>query len=285
MTRDWSRERWRRQYVREPLQQRLWSIMARGLRELLNALAEEDGALVRGATDPADALVRALGPHDDERALVLAAVKTLLDDGFLVIGDGAVWIADFAAAQAASAPRAEAPASAPTHASPPAPATKTSTERVRQFRERARLRAEGVPVNGDGVPAGVSSTVSETVSPVSETVSPSRGDLKSDPLQTLNSRASAFHGTPGAFQAKRFDEAPERRRTMKRSFLGIWSRHSPCRSPRGQRSSSSGRNSQERFTPSGGRRWSPLRRRLPRRRGCSSPGWDGTRATKACAPW
>ncbi|MFZ5894788.1 MAG: hypothetical protein ACOY0T_27240 [Myxococcota bacterium] len=70
--------------------ERVRQIEARGLRELLNALAEEDGALVRGAADPVNALVRALGLHDDERALVRVAMKTLVDDGFLVIGDGAV---------------------------------------------------------------------------------------------------------------------------------------------------------------------------------------------------
>ena len=50
--RDWSKERWRKQYTREPLEERLWPVMARGLRELLNALAEDDGFLIRDADDP-----------------------------------------------------------------------------------------------------------------------------------------------------------------------------------------------------------------------------------------
>ena len=45
--RDWTKERWRKQYIREPLQHRAWPVLARGLRELLNALAEDDGTLVR----------------------------------------------------------------------------------------------------------------------------------------------------------------------------------------------------------------------------------------------
>ncbi len=29
---DWAKERWRKLYLREALEQRLWSVMARGLR-------------------------------------------------------------------------------------------------------------------------------------------------------------------------------------------------------------------------------------------------------------
>jgi hypothetical protein len=38
---DWSKERWRKLYLREALEQRLWSVMARGLRDYLIRLAED----------------------------------------------------------------------------------------------------------------------------------------------------------------------------------------------------------------------------------------------------
>ena len=53
--RDWTRERWRKQYVREPLQHRAWPVMARGLRELLNALAE---AMPHASRDDIEAAFR-----------------------------------------------------------------------------------------------------------------------------------------------------------------------------------------------------------------------------------
>jgi len=40
---DWAKERWRKLYLREALDQRLWSVMARGLRDYLIRLAEDDG--------------------------------------------------------------------------------------------------------------------------------------------------------------------------------------------------------------------------------------------------
>jgi hypothetical protein len=97
MTRDWLRERWRKQYVREPLQERLWSVMARGLRELPSMLAEDDGTLIRGADDPELALVAALAP--DELGLVRAAVALLLQQGFLESDGRSLWIPQLPAAQ------------------------------------------------------------------------------------------------------------------------------------------------------------------------------------------
>jgi hypothetical protein len=54
---DWSKERWRKVYLREALEQRLWSVMARGLRDYLIRLAEDDGALIRDSADPVAALL------------------------------------------------------------------------------------------------------------------------------------------------------------------------------------------------------------------------------------
>ena len=52
---DWSKERWRKLYLREALDQRPWSVMARGLRDYLIRLAEDDGALIRAADEPVEA--------------------------------------------------------------------------------------------------------------------------------------------------------------------------------------------------------------------------------------
>ncbi len=63
---DWSKERWRKLYLRESLEQRLWSVMARGLRDYLIRLAEDDGTLIRDDDDPEGALLKALGAHPEE---------------------------------------------------------------------------------------------------------------------------------------------------------------------------------------------------------------------------
>lgn len=98
--RDWTRERWRKQYVREPLRHRARPVMARGLRELLNALAEDDGTLVRDVDEPAEALLRGLNPQEYELELVQAALELLLRDGFLAGDEHSIWIPDLPRAQA-----------------------------------------------------------------------------------------------------------------------------------------------------------------------------------------
>jgi hypothetical protein len=159
--RDWTKERWRKQYVREPLQHRAWPVMARGLRELLNALAEDDGSLVRDVADPVEALLRGLNPQAYEVHLVHAAIELLLQDGFLAQDEHSIWIPDLPRSQAqreAMPPAAERTASS-------VAARQTSTERVRQFRERQR--------NAGAVSGHVASTPALPVSTVSGSVSPS----------------------------------------------------------------------------------------------------------------
>ncbi|HKO48998.1 MAG TPA: hypothetical protein VJV79_14805 [Polyangiaceae bacterium] len=68
---DWAKERWRKLYLREALEQRLWSVMARGLRDYLIRVAEDDGALIRDSDEPVEALLHALGAHAEEAGLVL----------------------------------------------------------------------------------------------------------------------------------------------------------------------------------------------------------------------
>lgn len=158
--RDWTKERWRKQYVREPLQHRAWPVLARGLRELLNALAEDDGSLVRDVADPVEALLRSLNPQAYEVELVHAAIELLLRDGFLAQDEHSIWIPDLPRAQAREA---MAPAAQPMPSG--AAQRQTSTERVRQFRERQR--------NAGGVSGHVASAPVLPVSVVSGGVSPS----------------------------------------------------------------------------------------------------------------
>lgn len=192
--RDWGKERWRKQYVREPLQQRAWPVMARGLRELLNALAEDDGSLVWDVSDPVQALLRSLNPQAYEVELVQAAIELLLKDGFLAQDEHAIWIPDFPRSQAQreAMPPAERTATG-------VAARQTSTERVRQFRERQR--------NAGAVSGSVASAPVSPVSAVSGNVSPSvsvtdqqdsllgldreKNREKDHPLQK---RAGASHG-------------------------------------------------------------------------------------------
>jgi hypothetical protein len=183
--RDWTKERWRKQYIREPLQHRAWPVLARGLRELLNALAEDDGTLVRDVEDPAEALLRGLNAQDYEIELVQAAIELLLREGFLEADEHAVWIPDLPRAQAqrdVAGPPAERPAA-------PTEARATSTERVRAFRARQRQR-NGAAVSNDAVPETsnepppVADDVSPAVAPVSSGVSPSRDDSHPESSET-----------------------------------------------------------------------------------------------------
>lgn len=156
--RDWGKERWRKQYVREPLQQRAWPVMARGLRELLNALAEDDGSLVRDMDDPVEALLRALNPQGYEVELVEAAIQLLLRDGLLARDERSLWMPELPRSQA----QREATSGSSAQTTSAAPRS-TSTERVRQFRERQR--------NAAGVFGSVTSSPTASVTSVSDAVS------------------------------------------------------------------------------------------------------------------
>lgn len=70
-------QRWRREFVREPLQHLTWPTLARGIRDLLNRFAEQDGTIV-SATDWAEALVGALGAYEAELELVREALQLLV---------------------------------------------------------------------------------------------------------------------------------------------------------------------------------------------------------------
>lgn len=148
---DWSKERWRKLYLREALEQRRWSVMARGLRDYLIRLAEDDGALVRDEDDPVDALLEALGAHADEAEFVRSAVLLLCRDGFLALSGRSIFVRNLPEAQTWE-PRAVAATDGPPAKAAPA----SSKERVRRFRERQRAAADG---------GGAASTVTGSVTP------------------------------------------------------------------------------------------------------------------------
>ena len=190
---DWSKERWRKLYLREALEQRLWSVMARGLRDYLIRLADDDGALIRDADDPVEALLTVLGAHDEEAELVRGAIELLQRDGFLAGGARSLSVRNLPAAQSWEA-RAPAAASAPERASVELPSPISSTERVRRHRERLREAANGAPVAAEGnateavscnaepVTSGVTGGVSPSVPRnVSSGVTASRGSRNLNP--------------------------------------------------------------------------------------------------------
>lgn len=74
---DWSRERWRKLYIREALEQRRWSVVTRGLRDYLIRLADDDGALIRDSDDPVEDLLVVLGTLANEVDLIRAAIRLL----------------------------------------------------------------------------------------------------------------------------------------------------------------------------------------------------------------
>ena len=135
---DWAKERWRKLYLREALDQRLWSVMARGLRDYLIRLAEDDGALIRDADDPVEALLLALDAHADEADLVRGAIVLLRRDGFLSGSSRSMFVRNLPTAQTWE-PRPSVP---PEPEVPPRSApVSSSNERVRQFRQRQRQAA------------------------------------------------------------------------------------------------------------------------------------------------
>lgn len=167
---DWAKERWRKLYLRESLEQRLWSVMARGLRDYLIRLAEDDGTLIRDDDDPDGALLRALGAHPEESELVRRALELLRRDGFLAGGTRSISIGNLQAAQGWESRPAGAVRA--TETTTKASGANSSTERVRRHRARLRLESSGaVPPESNAVTSSVSSDVSPVTSSVPKGVS------------------------------------------------------------------------------------------------------------------
>jgi hypothetical protein len=79
---NFDREGWRPLFLREPVSQRAWNLVTRGLRVYLMRVAEDDGTLLKRCTDPFE-LASSLGVHAGEVELVRGAIESLLGDGFL----------------------------------------------------------------------------------------------------------------------------------------------------------------------------------------------------------
>jgi len=109
-----SRENWRKLYVRENLDHKAWPVLWRGIRDYLIRVARDDGTLLAATTDPGADMARALGSHADESASVAAAVGAMIQDGFLSHKRSRLFISRFEEAQERA----------------------TSTKRVRAHRER-----------------------------------------------------------------------------------------------------------------------------------------------------
>jgi len=176
--RDWSKELWIKQHVREPLDELLWPLMQRAVREYLRKRAEADGTLIVDRDDPIDALVRALGAHEPEAALARQAVAELLREGVLESDGRSISMPERPASQARM-PVLFDEQSAVSGAQPTP--KQTSTSRVREHRERKRNERNaqaGVSPSVSAVPESVSLPVSLGVPPG---VSASRGHGNQDP--------------------------------------------------------------------------------------------------------
>lgn len=135
---NWRRERWRKLFVREPLEQQAWPWQARGLRDLFIRTAEDDGMVARSLERLRLALH--VAPGD---AVFDACVREMLDDGFLVENELGVWVRNLPAAQGDGEPAAMGDGD-----NEPVPPNETPEERRRR---KARLRTRKRRASRDGV--------------------------------------------------------------------------------------------------------------------------------------
>jgi hypothetical protein len=120
----WHRERWRKLYLREPVDQELMPWQVRGLRDLLIRLAEDDGRVAR---DLHALTLRLRAGHE-----LAPHVETLLEDGFLVATEGGVYVRNLPVAQGDDAPE-------DAEDEPAVPSSETKADRRRRL---ARVRAK-----------------------------------------------------------------------------------------------------------------------------------------------
>jgi len=219
---DWSRERWRKLYIREALEQRRWSVVTRGLRDYLIRFADDDGALIRDSDDPIEDLLVALGPVASEVELIRAAIRVLEKDGFLGGGDRSLFVVNLPAAQASEHRASTTPTDMPRKGA----ASSSSKERVRRFRARQRQAATAeLQVPHGEAATTISGRVTSIVTPhaagnepsvtsgvtqsVTGPVTPSRGsrnaqtsenflDLQKDKQLALPSSSSPANGVTSA---------------------------------------------------------------------------------------
>jgi F0F1-type ATP synthase epsilon subunit len=80
-------------YPRETIQERLWPLFTRGLRDYISRHADLDGTLLSNSADPVRDLVRGLNAHEDEFEDASARVRHLIANGFLGADEHSIWIA------------------------------------------------------------------------------------------------------------------------------------------------------------------------------------------------
>jgi hypothetical protein len=96
----WHNESWVKLYIRRTAEWDDMSVMARGIGNELLKYAKNDGSLCRTkGRDPALAVALVLRPKPDELEAVTSAAAELLDDGYLVVKDGLVWVKNYEHAQ------------------------------------------------------------------------------------------------------------------------------------------------------------------------------------------
>lgn len=96
---DWSRERYRKLYIREIGSFQQLPLYARALAGELLKIADDDGKIALGGKSPAEAIAFAVGANKQDRALLRIHVPMLLKDRYIVQEDDAIRIRNFTAAQ------------------------------------------------------------------------------------------------------------------------------------------------------------------------------------------
>ncbi len=191
---NWSRERWRRLYLREAAQQRaLWPLMQRGTRDYCIKIAEDDGTLttLEPGADPVQVLARVLGAHQEELALVELAIRGLLDDGFLEADEHRVFVPNLPIAQGDDDLDYEAAGVQ----SEPVQVGKSAAERARDYRARQRQKRHAAR---DGASQN---TVTDRHEPSRDApshrhVTVSRGDSQKDTPNHLLARQTSQKNQP-----------------------------------------------------------------------------------------
>lgn len=103
----WHNESWVKLYIRRTAEWDDMSVMARGIANELLKYAKNDGSLCRTKGRVAAlAVAMVLKPMPDELDAVQAGAEELIEDGYLVVEDGFVWIKNYEDAQERRSPEA-----------------------------------------------------------------------------------------------------------------------------------------------------------------------------------
>lgn len=195
------REAWRPLFLREPVEQRGWNLVTRGIRAYLLRVAEDDGTLLKRCADPFE-VARNLAVHGDEAALVRGAIETLVSDGFLRwegTPESPGWLGidrlvtfgpsdGEVALDAAAAPPGEAPADR---------RRRLTRERKERWKGRRERSAERVPSVPESVPEGVPASGPERVPERLPPHTPPSGQTNKQKNRSEPRRGRAGESVPG----------------------------------------------------------------------------------------